>query len=88
MRAKKFKGMSVAKGFSSAMTGMKEISNKYEDPYDMKSTTDEEKADMKSLKRNSLAVAYLYYAVDTIKGAGCIGKEFSEKLPEGIAHKT
>ena len=60
MWAKKFKGMSVAKGFSSALTGMKEMSNKYEDPDDMKSTTDEEKAAVKSMKRNSLAVAYLY----------------------------
>ena len=50
----------MAKGFSSALTGMKEIPNKYEDLGDMKSTTDEEKATVKSMKRNSLAVAYLY----------------------------
>ena len=38
---KKFKGMSVDKGFSSALTGMKEMPNKYEDPDEMKSNTDE-----------------------------------------------
>ena len=80
--------MSVDKGFSSALTGMKEMPNKYEDPDDMKSTTDKEKATVKSMKRNSLAVAYLYQAVDTIIGAVCIGKAFSDKLTEGISHKT
>ena len=60
MWAKKFKGMSDANGFSLELTGMKEMPNKYEDPYDMKSTTDEEKAAVKSMKRNSLAVVYLY----------------------------
>ena len=52
----------------------------------MKSTIDEEKAAVKSMKKNSLAVEYLYQAVDTIKCAGCIRKAFSDKLPEGIAH--
>ena len=52
--------MSVAKGFSSALTGMNEIPNKYDDPDDMKSTMDEEKATVESMKRNSLYVAYLY----------------------------
>ena len=60
MWEKKFKGMSVAKGFSSALTGMKEMLNRYEDPDDMKSNTNEEKAAVKSMKRNILAVAYLY----------------------------
>ena len=26
--------------------------------------------------------------MDTIKGTGCIGKAFSDKLPEGIVHRT
>ena len=60
MWVKKFKGMSVAKGLSSALNEMKKMANKYEYPDEMKSTTDEEKADVKSMKRNSLAVAYLY----------------------------
>ena len=88
MWAKKFKGMSVAKGFSLELTGMKEMPNKYEDPDDMKSTTDEEKAAVKSMRRNSLAVAYLYQAVDTTKYDGCIRKAFSDKLPDGIVHRT
>ena len=50
----------MAKGFSSALTGMKEMPNKYEDPDDTKSTTYEEKVAVKSMKRNSLSVAYLY----------------------------
>ena len=54
----------------------------------MKSTTDEETAAVKSMNRNSLAVAYLYQAVDKIKGAVFIGKVFSDKLSEGIVHKT
>ena len=54
----------------------------------MKSTTDEEKAAVKSMKRNSLAVAYLYQAVDTTKYDGCIRKAFSDKLPDGIVHRT
>ena len=62
--------------------------NKYEDPDEMKSNTDEEKATVKSMKRNSLSVAYLYQAVYTIKCAVCIVKAFSKNLPEGIAHKT
>ena len=61
MWVKKFKGMSVAKGFSSVLTGMNEMPNKYEDPDDMKSTMDKEKATVESMKRNSLDVAYLYY---------------------------
>ena len=54
----------------------------------MKSTTDEEKAAVKSMKKNSLDLAYLYLAVDTIKVDGCIGKAFSDKLPEVISHKN
>ena len=52
--------MSVAKGLSSALNEMKKMANKYEYPDDMKSNTDEEKAAVKSMKRNILAVAYLY----------------------------
>ena len=51
MLDKKFKGMSVAKGFSSELTGMKEKPNKYDDPDNMKSTTDEEKASVKSMNK-------------------------------------
>ena len=50
----------MAKGISSALNGMKKMANKYEYPDEMKSTTDEEKADVKSMKRNSLALAYIY----------------------------
>ena len=60
MWEKKFKGMSVAKGLSSALNEMRKMANKYEYPDDMKSNTDEEKAAVKSMKRNSLAVAYIY----------------------------
>ena len=60
MWAKKIKGLAEAKGLSSALTGINYTPNKYEDPDDMKSTTDEEKAAVKSMKRNSLAVAYIY----------------------------
>ena len=51
MLDKKFKGMSVAKGFSSELTGMKEKPNKYDDPDNMKSTMDEEKASVKSMNK-------------------------------------
>ena len=47
----------MAKGLSSALNEMKKMSNKYEYPDDMKSNTDEEKAAVKSMKRNSLSVA-------------------------------
>ena len=59
MWEKKFKGMSVAKGFSSALTGMKEMLNRYEDPDDMKSTTNEENVAVEAMKKNYLYLAYL-----------------------------
>ena len=40
MWADKFKGLEVAKRFYLVLNWMKNIPNKYEDPDDMKSTTD------------------------------------------------
>ena len=59
MWEKKCKGLSVAKGFYSALTGMREMPNKQEDLDDTKSTTYEEKAAVKAMKKNSLYTAYL-----------------------------
>ena len=54
----------------------------------MKSTTYEEKAAVKAMKKNSLYTAYLQQAMDTIKVYGCISKALSEKSLEVIVHKT
>ena len=88
MWAKKFKGMAVAKVLSSEMTGIRDIPNKYEGPDDIKSTTDAEKAAVTATKKNSLAIEYLYRALDTSKGAGCLTKTCSDDFPLGIAHKA
>ena len=53
---KKLKILAVAKGFSSALTGMKDKANKYEVLYDTKSTTDEEKENVKAKKKNRLRI--------------------------------
>ena len=50
----------MVKEFSSALTIMNYITNKYEYTDDMKSTRDEEKVAAKSMNKNSLAMAYLY----------------------------
>ena len=53
----------------------------------MKSTRYEENSAVKAVKKNSLYIAYLYYALETIKVYGCISKAFSDKFTEGIVHK-
>ena len=54
---KTFKGMAVTNGFSLLMTVMNYMTNKYEHPDDMNRTTDEEKAVVKAMKKNSLDIA-------------------------------
>ena len=49
--AEKNKGVALAKGFSLNLTEIRDMPNKCEDPYDMKSTTDEEKASVKAVNK-------------------------------------
>ena len=86
MWSKKIKGLAEAKGLSSALNGMNYMPNKYEDPDDMKSTTDEEKLAVKAMKKKFLALVHLYQEVYTSKCAGYIAKACSENPPEVIAH--
>ena len=63
--AEKNKGVALAKGFSLILTEMRDMPNKCEDPDDMKSTTDEEKASVKAVNKNTSDIVYLYQEVDT-----------------------
>ena len=62
--------------------------NKYEDPDVMNSTTDKENSATKAVKKNSLAMASVYQAVDTSTITGCLAKAHSDEFPEGISHKA
>ena len=79
--------MEVSKEFSSDLTVMKDMPNKYKDSDDTNSTTYEEKKAMKSVKKNSLDIAYIYKAVDTSKSTEYLAKACCDEFPEGIGHK-
>ena len=59
------KAVALAKGFSLVLTETRDMPNKHEDLDNMKSTTDEEKASVKDMKKNTLDIVYLYQASET-----------------------
>ena len=67
---------------------MKYTPNKYEDMDEMNSTTDKENSATKAMKKNSLAMASVYQAVDTSTITVCLAKVCSDEFPEGIGNKA